>query len=229
MEKVSGTLNGTGAAINVCLGFIPDFVKIWNLERTNPAVLDWNKNMRSAAQVGGIVTASDATQNVYTRLTEGAGVQPYAGGDLLAAASTVSLLKTEDVLKQGNLARKGETIAASVTQWTSDTPGSRTGSVNIGVNTTYVGVGSVIRVSDPITKKVYESIIMVCTNDGDAADEIETATLIPSGNVEYIGPMYGYIGGAAGQVTRAGFAIKTTGDINSSGEMLAFEAGTYLS
>jgi hypothetical protein len=197
---------------------------MWNLESTNPYTLDWNVNMRSAEQIGGLIDDNGTPG----RLTEGAGIEQYQGGDLLAAASTVYLVSAEDVLQQGNLARKGVTISTPIATWTSDTPASRTGSFDAGVDTTYVGEGSIIRVFDPITKTTYQSTIMVLTNDGDADDEVETATLIPSGTVEYLGPMYDYIGGASGMITPQGFKVATTGTLNTSGELVCFEAGTYL-
>jgi hypothetical protein len=228
MKKVSGTLNGTGAAITVSLGFVPDFVKIWNLDRTNPATLEWNVNMRSAAQIGGISTASDATQNVYTRYTEGAGIDLHSGGTLLSAASTVYLFPTEEVIGQGDVSKKGETITTAITGWTSDTPGSRTGSFSAIANTTYAGIGSRMRVYNPLTKATTEAVVMVLSSNGEAADEVETNVLVPTGTLQYLGPMYDYIGGVAGQVTKAGFTVNTTGDINTSGEAVCFEAGTYL-
>lgn len=224
MRLVSGTLNGTGAALWVGCGFQPDFVRLWNLESTNPFYAEWNANMRSAEQVGGY-TIDNATP---ARFTESAGIQKYAGGDLISAASTAYLIPTADVLGQLDLSKKGPTITSKVSTWTSDTPASRTGSVNAGVNTTYVGEGSIIRVFDPVTRTTYESKIMVLTNDGDAANEIETSELVPSGEVSFIGPMYDYIGATAGTIMPAGFKIATTGNLNSSGELICFEAGQYL-
>lgn len=223
MRKVAGTLDGTGAAIYVGLGFEPDYVKLWNGESTNPYVCEWNSAMRTAEQVGGYVV-DNATP---ARLTETAGIEKYLGGDTADGTETY-LMYYADVLGQGNLARTGETITSSVASWVLDTKASRTGSFDAGVNTTYVGEGSRVRIFDPLTKKTYESVIMVLSNDGDADDEVELAYAIPSGEVDFIGPVHDYIAATSGLIMPAGFKIATTGNLNSDGEMICFEAGTYL-
>jgi len=224
MHNVSGTLDGTGAAIYLGLGFIPDAVKMYNLESTNPYLLDWNKNMRSAAQIGGYVV-DDATP---ARLAETAGIELYKGGDVVASGNTAYLMPTADVIGQYNLARKGETITTEVSKWVLDTPASRTGSFDAGVNTSYVGIGSKVRVWNPLTRLITEATIMVLTNDGDAADEVEFDIEVPSGDVMFIGPRFDYIAATAGMVTSAGLKIATTGNLNSSGETIMFEASQYL-
>lgn len=224
MRKVSGTLNGTGAAIYLGLGFIPDEVEMFNLESSAPYILKWNKNMRSAEQIGGYVIA-DST---VARLTETAGVEPYVGGDVVASGNTAYLIPTAEVLGQGDLSKKGETISTKVSTWTLDTSGNRTGSFDAGVNTSYVGEGSIVRIWDPIKREMHQSTIMVLTNDGDADDEVELTTAVPSGEVRYIGPMYDYMAAPAGVVMPAGIKVATTGNLNSSGESVCISAEQYL-
>lgn len=229
MRLVSGTFNGTGAAITVGCGFVPDFVKLWNLEvATNPVFVEWNKNMRSAEQFEGLIITNHATVQL-ARYTYGTGIAPYAGGDITTGASTAYLLPTADVIGQTNLARKGQTITSTISTWTSDTAANRTGSVDVAFNETYAGVGSIIRVWEPITRTIYEATIVAFTSDGTAANDITTSTLIPSGEVMYIGPMYDYIGAAsAGVVVPEGFKLNMTTVLNVSGDMISFEAGQYL-
>ena len=229
MRTVSGTLNGTGAALVVGCGFKPDYVKLWNAEATNPVFVEWNKNMRSLEQIEGIGTVSDGTQNLFARYAAGAGIAPYDGGDVMSAASTVYLLPTADVVGTNNMARKAGSISANVTKWELDTSANRTGSFNVGVNTTYVGEGSIVRIYDPLTKATYETVMTALSNDGDADDEVTLAVAVPSGDVMYIGPMYDYIGAsAAGDVIPAGFKINMTTVLNASGNIICFEAGQYL-
>ena len=213
MRKVAGILDGTGAAIYVGLGFEPDYVKLWNCEVTNPVTVEWNSAMRTAEQIGGLATVSDGTQNLYGRLTEAAGIEKYLGGDVADGTETY-LMNYADVLGQGDLSKTGDTIATAVTSWTLGSSANRTGNFNAGVNTSYVGIGSRVRVFDPLTKKTYESVIMVLTNDGDAANEVELAYPIPSGEVTFIGPEFDYRAATSGLVMPAGFKIATTADLN---------------
>ena len=224
MRRVSGTLDGTGSAIYLGLGFIPDAVEMFNLESTNPYFLKWNKDMRSAGQIGGYVI-DNATP---ARLAETAGIELYEGGDIAASGNTAYLVPFDMVHGQYNLARKGELITTAVTSWTLDTAASRTGSFNAGVNTSHVGIGSKVRIWNPLTRKEYEATIMVLTNDGDADDEVEFDIEVPSGDVMFIGPRFDYVAAPAGMVIPQGLKIATTGNLNSSGETIQFEACEYL-
>lgn len=229
MKKVSGTLNGTGAAIVVGCGFKPDYIKLWNLEVTNAYSVEWNSAMRSLEQIEGIATASNGTQNLYARLAFGAGITPYRGGDVLSAASTVYLVPVEDIAGKRDMRDMYVAGGGSpVTAWTLDTAGNRTGSFNVEASTTYVGEGSVIRIYNAGTKKTYEVTILAMTSNGEAANEVTLSEAVPSGEVQFIGPMYDYVGAASGAVIPEGFKINTTGALNTSGELIAFEAGTYL-
>jgi len=40
-----GTFEGTGVAINVRCGFKPRYIKIYNLDATNPATMEWWEGM----------------------------------------------------------------------------------------------------------------------------------------------------------------------------------------
>ena len=54
-QPVIGTVTGTGAAINVVLGFVPDYVKVWNPNDagTVDATMEWATGMANA---GGFKT-----------------------------------------------------------------------------------------------------------------------------------------------------------------------------
>ena len=88
----SGTFNGSGAQIVLCIGFMPDWVRIVNLEDTDLAAFEWSINARSAEQIAGrqYVGSSGAVQ--VAAKTVGTGISLYRGGDLLSAASTVYLV-----------------------------------------------------------------------------------------------------------------------------------------
>jgi len=218
IQHASGTFNATGADLYLGLGFVPDWVKVRTLESTDEEIVQWSKNMRSAEAFGGFDTDDDGA---IAPITIGAGIAEYLGGDKIASASTVYLGKRadEDMRDAGS----GDVISA----WTLDTPGSRTGHFNAGVNTTHVGVGSLVGIGSESLGKPEWAYILSITNDGDASDEITLSKDIGSGSVLALGPMYDFIGVPAGTITKPGFFIDSTASVNTSGEMCMFEAGTY--
>lgn len=85
-EIATGTCDGTGAAINVCLGFTPEYVKVWNVEDAGSKlpVLEWMRAMAvfSALDEGVKDTGLDDTD--YDRTVMAAdGIAAYDGGDEL--------------------------------------------------------------------------------------------------------------------------------------------------
>jgi len=79
---VHGTCDGTGAAINVCLGFIPRHVKILNAEDagTLMAEVEWIKGMKviSAIDEGILLEGGDDADR---QLLATGGISEYEGGD----------------------------------------------------------------------------------------------------------------------------------------------------
>jgi hypothetical protein len=77
-QIIFGTCDGTGADINVCLGFIPDYVKVWNGEGS-VEFIEWVRGM-------GVVTgieegvSSQASTDAFVA-DGGGGIDEYAGGD----------------------------------------------------------------------------------------------------------------------------------------------------
>jgi len=68
-----GTFEGTGAALNVKCGFKPRYVRLYNLDATNPIVLEWWHGMTA----GHGLKDSDSTRS---RITSN-GITQYAGTD----------------------------------------------------------------------------------------------------------------------------------------------------
>ncbi|WP_022727227.1 hypothetical protein [Fodinicurvata sediminis] len=71
----TGTVEGTGSAINVALGFQPDHVRIFNIDATNPVSVEWTSDMDDGHGLklkGGTVAYSKITSN---------GITPYDGAD----------------------------------------------------------------------------------------------------------------------------------------------------
>ena len=89
---IIGTCDGTGAIINVCLGFIPKYVKLLNLEDAHtkyPMLEWWNPNMLAVtAFVEGIKEITGTTYREIAGLTTD-GIAPYAGGNKIEFLSAV--------------------------------------------------------------------------------------------------------------------------------------------
>ena len=84
VDIVMGTCDGTGAAINVCLGFIPDYVKVWNMEDAGnkEPVLEWIKEMAVITQMDeGIKTVGISDTDIDRTVMAADGIAAYAGGD----------------------------------------------------------------------------------------------------------------------------------------------------
>jgi hypothetical protein len=223
-----GVFNGTGAALYVCCGFQPSWVKVHNLESAECETLVWDEHMmRAAEHCDGIMygTAGGITATV---LTAGNGVKPYRGGDILTATSTVYLLpiwmtKGDKYVNQCINQSTGLTLDT----WTLDTAGSRTGHWNNECDTTYVGEGSLIRIKQKAADRSEWAAVHSLTSNGEQADEVTLSRALTSGTIEFLGCMYDFVGGQANDICPAGFYLAAVGDLNVSGEMLMFEAGTF--
>ena len=231
MRRVGGTFNGTGADLYLCIGFVPDWVKIWNLEGTQGISLEWNIGMMRAKEVveGLQFTGADVA---CAALTIGTGLLPYYGGDTLTStqAGTVtyaegSYLKWDPVdyrFYSGNSPHGlGDAVAYDITTWTLDTAASNTGHFNEDVNGTYIGEGSKI----VIDGKSY-TIVALTATQGEGDDEVELSHSVKSGDVQYVSGMYSMKPMIGGETTAEGFLISNT-TVNVNDQMCVFEAGKY--
>lgn len=217
---IARIFNGTGATVYLGLGFVPDWVRAYNLESTLPLMIEWNRQMR-AGSVEGVHIAHHATDGAQiTRLAAGGGISPFLGTKL--TANSTAYLRPHanpDFRFQGSL--------GDIKTWTLGNAGNRTGNVNAGVPTTYVGVGSRITVKENMTGGgIKTAVITAMTNDGDAANELTLSVAIKSGEILALGPMYDLIGGSAGDKIPAGICIANN-TFNASGDIILIEAGTF--
>jgi hypothetical protein len=213
-QIVAGSFIGHTAAINIGLGFLPTYVKLWNLE--DPNELEWLVNMaddltadasEGAGGDDGAVVAVAAT----------AGVSRYAGGDVISAAANTH--KVQDPLP--NKIDSG--TGGAISTWTLDTVGNKTGHFDKPVSTTETGPGSIIVIDHGKGATVYRMTAL--TNDGDAADEVTLNLAAPSGIVTFVGGICNFRNAAAGITMPPGFTISVTGGCNVDGEMTSFIAG----
>ncbi len=89
LRVVIGTCDGTGADINVCLGFKPLYVKVINLEDAGSlfASIEWWNGMKAVtAFVEGIKELTGTTYRQISGLTT-TGIREFAGGTKLTYLS----------------------------------------------------------------------------------------------------------------------------------------------
>lgn len=83
-QIIFGTCDGTGAAINVCLGFIPRYVKVWNMEDAGTLLptLEWTKQQSFVAAVDEGIKNTGISGMDFNRVVMTAnGISAYNGGD----------------------------------------------------------------------------------------------------------------------------------------------------
>jgi hypothetical protein len=223
-KMISGTFNGTGAALYLCFGFVPDFVDIYASEDAELAHAHWNCGFTAAESVEGFIEhGGDQTTVLYTA---GTGIRPYVGGDLMTTSNQTSVTYGSGVyLVKDDTDYRGTDLAAgalTIDTWTLDTSANRSGHFNEDVAGTYIGEGSKIKIDNR-----WYVIESVTGGAGGASDEVVLNYAAPSGEVQCITGMYEYIPLARGKVAPAGFYLAATTEINVSGQINMFVAGTY--
>lgn len=236
MQFISGNFNGTAATLYICIGFVPDWVHLWNLEATTPIEDVWNKQMMRSGefvegmqfQWHGTFTSSDATP-----LTKGNGIMPYFGGDTLTSTTAGTTTYGEGVyLKPFNYdVRFNSTDSphsyydgaeSTIDTWTLDNSTNYTGNFgSSGAATgTYIGEGSPIKIDG------IDYAIVAFTADGGDSNDVTLSYPAPSGTIQFIGGMYSTIPMISGEITAPGFRINDT-TLNADGNICIFEAGKY--
>lgn len=236
LQSIFGVFNGTGAALILELGAIPEHIEFWGLEGATPDTVIWDKAMQyDALTCEGIMrpTAGGAVADYAL----GEGVRPYFGGETLDSTLQTSTTygsgvymsrDDHDYRRYGTDAAGGAGDAATtdITDWTLDTSGSNAGHFNGDVTGTYIGNGSRIIIESTAFPKVkYDvGITSVSAGAGGASGEVVLSYPVPSGKVQFIGGMYQYAASAIGHITQAGMKMNLTSTPNVSGELIAFRA-----
>lgn len=231
MRVVQGTFNGTGATVYICVGFVPDFVTLWNCEGTQVIKVEWNAGMmRSAEIMAGIqYTGADVAA---AALTVGTGVAPYRGGDMLTTTMAGTTTYAEGVYLTWDLvdyryysgnsvAGVGDAVAVNIDTWTLQNSTNKTGKWNEDINGTYIGEGSPICIDGK-----WYVVAAVAAAAGEGDNEVTLSEAAKSGEVQFIGGMYSLKPMVAEKVTPAGFSITNT-TLNVDDQIIVFEAGTY--
>jgi len=234
MKMVQGTFNGTGAAVYICCGFIPDYVRVQNLEDgIVGGFIQWRRGFRSAEVVEGIFDEADGTACVAK--TAGQGIAPFEGSVLLTSSNQTSTAYGEGVYLgwDNEDYRKNLTYGyktAIIDTWDLDTLGNRTGSFNsdIVASGSRIGEGSVITIKESMGQAIKQAVIeALAASQGVADDEVTLSRALKTGTVERITGMYSMAPIATGKVTPAGFLLSMTSLVNDDNEIQHFEAAKY--
>ena len=240
-KRIGGNFNGTGQDVVICIGFVPDWVELWNMTNATPLMTKWHRGMRDVLAVEGVTLPAGGGATEDHAATE--GICPYYGGETLT--STMSGTETYG---EGNFLVRddwdyrylnanhspGDAKGGDITKWTSDTPGSRTGKFDRDVTGTYIGEQSPIRING----RWYT--IQVLTADQGIADDEVTLSADPlnhsgtamtnngpvSGDVTHIGGKFGYKPMVEGETTKDGFLVNYA-TLNVNDDQIAFEAGCW--
>ena len=92
-QTILGTCDGTGAVINVCLGFVPRYVKVWNVDDTTDLpMVEWLRAFGVIAALNEGILQKTLGTPVFSLLasTGTRGVKAYTGGDVIMYDKTTS-------------------------------------------------------------------------------------------------------------------------------------------
>ena len=242
MKSVTGTFNGTGAAVFICCGFIPDKVTVravGDAGAVSPSIV-WTKNDRVAAHIEGVVDTDGATALVEK--AAGTGISIYEGGENLTALQQTSVAYGEGIyLEVDKLDYRygtdqmpgggsGDAVSDTIGVWTLDTSGNRTGHFNEDVTGAFIGPGSRILLENGNNGKVKQKWAVVealTAGQGEAADEVTLNRSVETGIVRVIKGKFDYKPIKVGALTPAGFLLSMTALVNVNDELQAFEAIQY--
>ena len=230
---VSGFFNGTGAALYVGCGFIPDEVEVRNVSATTCLVAKWSRMSRSLVQIEGVVE----TQGVSAAQAATAGIQPYIGGDVMTTANQTDVSYGGGIYIKRRLNHDYRGIdpehtdiaagALPIDTWVLDNSSNRAGHFNTAVVGTYIGLGSEICIGDGNGKSaVWYVILSVSAGTGTGASAVVLNQAAPSGNIMHIGGMYDFSPVKIGDVCPAGFKINNTA-LNTNDNLMLFKATQY--
>lgn len=218
-KKFSGMYVGAGtSALHLGFGFVPDKVRIQNIDQSQAEELVWTKEMaRAATGAEGIIRVGVGDTPSFALLTFGAGVVRYYGQDLIGTASAQYQMLAQDLSTfRGDMRQKG--TDGDLNAWVLDTAATPTGHWNAECNTTYVGVGSEIQIDG----KTYA--VTALTSNGEATDEVTLSEAAPTGDIEAISYLYDFAPATAGLTMPAGIQINDTSYVNVSGQKCLIEA-----
>lgn len=243
MNKYFGRFNGTGAAVYLGLGGIPETFKLLAAEDGDLASIFWSRQLSAAAETArGILAVTGTTyQSLDPRTVADTGVVPYYGGDVMTSTNQTSVGYGEGVyLMLDDADYKADLtygVEAPITKWTLGSSTNRTGNFDAnllrcvaglgGAGAGYIGEGSEIVIREAVTKTVKTVFIQSGGNTsaaaGSAANSVTLSEAVASGDVLSIGGAFTFIPVPLGQVAPAGVKIEYYTYINVNDEMQVVE------
>jgi len=228
-QRQGGVFNGTGADVYICVGFVPDWIKLWNTATNTPCSIEWNRGMMSDVLCNEGVYVDNAGGAVQD-LASGEGVTPYYGGATLTSTTAGTTTYGEGVYLQADdrdyryynddQRSWGDAENTDINKWTLDS--GYQGHFNDDVVGTYIGEGSPICIDGR-----WYTITVLAGAAGSGASAVTLShTGVSSGEVQYIGGKYGYRPMVASDITKDGFRISNT-TVNENNMLVAFECGTW--
>jgi hypothetical protein len=183
--------------------------------------LVWNRHMiRNNVLPEGVQFSTDNK----TALADGAGIELYYGGDVIATASAnyvapishpaLGLYSADQRVYGANKVTKAIRTTDAATKLHFDAP----------IDTTYVGVGSRILIKPDTGGPVREFAIVALSNDGDAVDDVTLNNAAMAGSVEFISYKYDFAPLPAKFTMPQGIRINETTLWNASGVLFTLEA-----
>lgn len=88
----SGTFEGTGAAVNVSIGWTPDYVKVFNIDAATPIFHEWTSDMAAGTSVDTSAAVANNADN---------GISAYAGSDTAGSEAGKGITFGTDISVNG--------------------------------------------------------------------------------------------------------------------------------
>jgi len=217
MKKYGGIYIGTGAVLNIGLGFEPDFVRLYNGGEAEGDIIEWDRTMqRLDLTFGGRFQSALAGDE--SLLTQDNGIMLYRGGTRIVTPSSAYIIPAVLVATYaGNMAAKG--TGATLSKWTLGSLANATGNWNAECNTTYVGVGSEIWIRpDADQDVVLRRTITALTSNGDQANEVTLDQAAGTGVIERVSYLADFVQAPAGFVMPAGITINDVTHLNATSQ-----------
>lgn len=107
----TGTVEGTGSAINVSVGWQPDYVKVWNIDDAGTLypIIEWHSTMGAGKGFKYLKIADNgSTGNLSSTYVTTGGITAYAG--TVGTASTAGTGEGFTIGTDSDLNANGETI-----------------------------------------------------------------------------------------------------------------------